>query len=932
MHRPCLLTSLIILSCLVVYPQESRIVYLSGTGSDHTVDWEFYCTGGQNSGKWTTIPVPSNWELQGFGAYNYGTDKVKADEKGFYRHSFYVPAEWKGKVVEIVFEGSMTETAVRINGKTAGPVHRGAFYRFSYDIGKLLKYGRENILEADVSKMSSDESVNAAERYADYWVFGGIFRPVYLKIMPSEHIERIAADAGADGHFYAEVYTSNLEKADRINITLSPLSGKGRSFTFTAETAPGKPYQVVRGKAANPDLWSPEFPNLYVMHAELLNGEAVIHKTSDRLGFRTIEVKDRDGIFVNGRKIMFRGVCRHSFWPSTGRALNKTISIEDVELMKDMNMNAVRMSHYPPDVHFLDVCDSLGLFVLDELSGWSVPPYDTAIGKKLVREMVTRDVNHPCIVLWDNGNEGGWNNALNDEFAKYDPAHRSVIHPFQLFNGMDTQHYRDWNYGQNVFFNGRDIFFPTEFLHGLYDGGHGAGLDDYWNLMLDRPLSAGGFLWDFSDEGVVRTDKDGWIDTQENKAADGILGPYREKEGSYWSIREIWCPVHFEMENLPPAFDGRLDVENRYIYTRLSQCTFEASLLSLNGFKMEKTDTSWAVPAPDVAPGMRGSLELHLPANWREDDLLRLSVTDPSGRTILNRTWPAADPAAAAEKIIQSAGHRSLTMKETGEQLILQNGQTWYYISRKEGLLDSVVSAGHLIPFGNGPVPAHEEVIPGEVTWSKETDRLIVNATYEKDLFGFRWILHDDGWMELDFRYFMKGSYPYAGVNFSFPEKEIAAVNLVADGPYRVWKNRMKGPQSGMYHKAYNNTVTGESWDYPEFKGYYSGLYRAEFITTGLPFCVVSATEDMFLRLFTPEPPKGAYNDFTSPPFPTGDISFLSAISPIGTKFSPASSTGPKGGMNVFAPNSMPPYREGRLYFYFGERQEELARVIEFFP
>ncbi len=300
---------------------------------------------------------------------------------------------------------------------------------------------------------------------------------------------------------------------------------------------------------------------------------------------------------------MFRGVCRHSFWPSTGRALNKSISIEDVELMKDMNMNAVRMSHYPPDAHFLDVCDSLGLFVLDELSGWSVPPYDTLIGKKLVKEMVTRDVNHPCIVLWDNGNEGGWNNALNGEFAKYDPQKRKVIHPWALFNGMDTQHYREWNYGQDVFFNGRDIFFPTEFLHGLYDGGLGAGLDDYWNLMLDRPLSAGGFLWDFSDEGVVRTDMNGWIDTQGNKAADGILGPYREKEASYYSIREIWCPVHVEMENLPPAFNGQLPIENRYFYTNLSQCVFSVGLIGSPGFGAEKTDTAFDIPSPSSRPG-----------------------------------------------------------------------------------------------------------------------------------------------------------------------------------------------------------------------------------------------------------------------------------------------------------------------------------------
>ena len=450
-----------LLSSSALTAQENQIVYLSGTGSDHTVDWEFYCTGGQNSGKWTTIPVPSNWELQGFGTYNYGHDKNKADEKGLYRHSFNVPKDWKNKNTKLVFEGSMTDTEVKINGKIAGPVHQGAFYRFSYDVSKLLKYGKENLLEVTVSKMSSNESVNTAERNADYWIFGGIFRPVYLKVMPREHIERIALDARADGSFSAEIYTSDLDQGDEIRATISPVTKPGESQLFTFPVQKNDSLQKLTATFNNPDLWTPEFPNLYNVRFDLVNAGNVIHSVTERFGFRTVEVRDRDGIYVNGKKIMFKGVCRHSFWPTTGRALNKTISINDVEMMKDMNMNAVRMSHYPPDVHFLDVCDSLGLFVLDELAGWQKPPYDTEVGKKLVREMVTRDVNHPCIVLWDNGNEGGWNNDLNDEFAKYDPQNRKVIHPWEIFNGMDTQHYRSWNYGQNVFFNGRENLFPN---------------------------------------------------------------------------------------------------------------------------------------------------------------------------------------------------------------------------------------------------------------------------------------------------------------------------------------------------------------------------------------------------------------------------------------------------------------------------------------
>ncbi|MBA4167619.1 MAG: hypothetical protein H0X41_08785, partial [Chitinophagaceae bacterium] len=111
------------------FSQETLIKYLSGTDKDHTVPWDFYCTGGRNSGKWTKIGVPSNWELQGFGSYNYGHDKVKSNEQGLYKHAFLSEA-WQGKKVFIVFEGSMTDTKVMINGKQAGPVHQGSFYRF----------------------------------------------------------------------------------------------------------------------------------------------------------------------------------------------------------------------------------------------------------------------------------------------------------------------------------------------------------------------------------------------------------------------------------------------------------------------------------------------------------------------------------------------------------------------------------------------------------------------------------------------------------------------------------------------------------------------------------------------------------------------------------------------------------------------------------
>jgi beta-galactosidase/beta-glucuronidase len=448
-----------------------------------------------------------------------------------YKYEFTIPAAWKGKVIRIVFEGSMTDTDVKINGKSAGETHQGAFYCFKYDISDLLNYGASNLLEVTVAKQSSNPSVNAAERKADFWIFGGIFRPVYLEALPTSHIERVAINANAQGKFMANVFLENAEKGSQVSAKIFDTKTDQLVASFKSSSNKEDAVASFEGNISHPKLWSTEFPNLYRVQFTLIKNGRAVHSVKQKFGFRTVEVKERDGIYLNGVKIKFKGVCRHSFWPTSGRALNKIRSIEDVTMIKDMNMNAVRMSHYPPDDHFLDVCDSLGLYVMDELAGWH-GMYDNKTGSKLLKEMVDHDVNHPSIIFWNNGNEGGHNLDLDPLFTKEDIQHRPVVHPWQTFNGIETQHYREYDYGINNYMHGHNIVMPTEFLHGLYDGGHGAGLEDYWEAMWKYPLAAGGFLWDFADEGVVRTDKNGMIDTDGNHGPDGIVGPFHAKEGS----------------------------------------------------------------------------------------------------------------------------------------------------------------------------------------------------------------------------------------------------------------------------------------------------------------------------------------------------------------------------------------------------------------
>jgi hypothetical protein len=933
----------IIIACLVllisnkdISAQQTQISYLSGTGCDHPVDWQFFCTEGRNSGQWTTIPVPSNWELQGFGKYNYGhaKDEERGKEEGLYKYEFQVPADWKKKQVNIVFEGSMTDTEVKVNGLLAGPIHQGAFYRFKYDISKLLKYGQTNLLEVCVAKHSANNSVNRAERFADFWIFGGIFRPVYLEAKPLQNMERIAIDAGADGTFRADVYVNNVRNADKVIAQVMTLDDQPVGPSFSGQLEKGSEKVHLQSKLDNIKTWNPEYPNLYQVKFELHSKDQVLHEMTTRFGFRTVEVRERDGIYVNGVKIKLKGVCRHVFRPETGRASCKQMSIEDVRLMKDMNMNAVRMSHYPPDVHFLDVCDSLGLFVLDELTGWH-DAYDTEIGSKLVKAMVTRDVNHPSIILWDNGNEGGHNTELDPLFGQYDIQQRTVIHPWQEFNGLDTQHYRSYDYGAGTYWHGHQIVLPTEFLHGLYDGGHGAGLHDYWELMWNNPRAAGGFLWNFADEGVVRTDQNGKIDTDGAHAPDGILGPYHEKEGSYYAIKEIWSPVHFEDKDITQAFDGTFNIENRYFYINLKECSFNWKLVKMqlpNDDPMKK-EVAGTVASPDLAPGHKRQLKLDLPKDWFSYDVLYVTATDPYNQELYTWSWPVSLPGdIVREMMAKKSGSKAVTVTRTDTALIVSAGTIQYTIGKNDGLLKKVVNAKGEIPFNNGPSLCAGKTVFKSVTTQMEGDTFLLTCSFderESRMKQFTWTFYPSGWAKLNMYYVPEEydvDFDYMGVSFSYPENLVKGVEWLGNGPYRVWKNRMQGVELDVHRKDYNNTITGvPPLVYPEFKGYHSNLYWARIESKEQSFTVATSSEDVFLRLYTPDQPEKVF-DRVAPPFPPGDISFLQAIPAIGTKSNDARNLGPSGKKNMFFDYG--PYDDWRirsktmtLFFDFSENQ-----------
>lgn len=909
---------LLLAAAPAVFAVETETVYLSGHGSDDAVPWDFYCTAGRSSGVWTKIAVPSCWEQQGFGEYDYGVEfrpskrlpeQVRMPaEQGIYRHEFVVPAAWRGRVVRLVFEGVLTDAAVKINGQPAGPGHEGGFYRFSYDISGKVRFDAANLLEVTVSKHSANASVNRAERIGDYWNFGGIFRPVRLEALPPQFIDRVAIDAKADGNFQAEIFLGgDLPANNEVVAQIRTLAGEPVGASAAIAVPAGAKQVTISTRIEQPAMWTAETPNLYQVELTLRGGGVVAaaHTISQRFGFRTFELRPGDGLYVNGHKITLKGVCRHSFWPETGRTLSSERNREDVRLLKEANMNAVRMSHYPPDAEFLDLCDEAGLYVLDELAGWQ-GSYDTPTGRKLIAEMLARDVNHPSILFWDNGNEGGENAENDDEFAKHDPQRRPVLHPWALsFRGMNTRHYRE--YAETAkFAEGPDIFMPTEFLHGLFDGGHGAGLEDYWQLMGEKPHAAGGFLWSWMDEAVARTDENGRLDARRDLAPDGMVGPHHEKEGSFFTVRDIWSPVQVPLRTLPVDFDGTVPVRNRYDFLNLSSVTFEWRLMKFappGALMFHRTLVALGrLSGPELAPRTDGQLKLPLPADWREADGLYLTALDGRQRELWTWSWQWKSGVASIGQAVTTKS--AIAVNDEGDDVVVSVGRNAVRFSKKTGRLAGLERDARQISLANGPrlaayrraERAFEPIDsgPGKLLsfeTKHEGEAVVIAARYAGMLRDVRWTISPDGDVALDYTLSGPGAVDILGVEFDYPEEKMKSKEWLGRGPSRVWQNRLRGVQLGRWDTAYNDAIPGTSWEYPEFKGWFSEWRWMAFTTTEGRFAFLNGSGQPYVGVYAPR--DGKNNPVLV--LPRLGLGVYQAITGIGTKNSLPSNLGPQG-------------------------------------
>lgn len=656
---------------------------------------EFYQTD-FNDKDWVGFPVPANWEVNGYGTPIYvsagypfkidpprvmGEPKVdyttykERNPVGQYRRSFQLPAGWEARGQTLLrFEGVMSAFYVWINGERVG-YSQGSMEPSEFNITNYLHAG-ENQIALEVYRYSDGSYLEDQ----DFWRFGGIHRSIHLLHTPDIRIRDYAVRTLPVSTDYQDfilqidpqfsVYRGMTGKGTTLQGVLKDASGReiatlkgdvedildlehkaGRMNEWYPQRGPRKLGRM-SATIKSPKRWTAETPYLYKLHLTLLTAEGeVIEQVEQAVGFRSVEIRNGQ-LLVNGAPVRFRGVNRHEHDPRTARVMSEERMLQDILLMKQANINAVRTSHYPNVSRWYELCDSLGLYVMDEadieehgLRGTlaSTPDWHAAFLDRAVR-MAERDKNHPSIVMWSMGNESGYGpnfaaiSAWLHDFDPTRPVHYEgaqgaggepdpkTVDVISRFYTRVKQEYlnpgiaegEDKERAENARWerlleiaertNDNRPVMTSEYAHSM--GNALGNFKEYWDEIYSNPRMLGGFIWDWVDQGIYKTLPDGRImvayggdfgDKPNLKAFcfNGLLMSDRETTPKYWEMKKVYSPVELRVES------GELRVTNRNHHTDLSQyrCLWT---LSIGGKQKDQGE----ITLPEVAPGESETIPL----------------------------------------------------------------------------------------------------------------------------------------------------------------------------------------------------------------------------------------------------------------------------------------------------------------------------------
>ncbi|MDG5767597.1 glycoside hydrolase family 2 TIM barrel-domain containing protein [Balneolales bacterium ANBcel1] len=661
-----------------------------------------------DSGDWDLLRVPSNWQLEGFGSpiyINFGfpfpTNPPYVDheqnEVGSYLKTFEIPDDWDGREVFLHFEGVNGAFYLWVNGEKAG-YSQGSKTPAEFNITEYLRDG-ENSVALEVYRWSDASYLEDQDR----WRWSGIYRDVFLFSTPKTHIRDFFAHAELDEEYRHAHLTIDVEIARYVNerasddgaspgeahrLSVELVDNAGR--TVTTDPAMQMPVPDIEAGSLqtvsleahieNPKKWTAETPNLYTLLLTLWDeaGEPT-EILSHQFGFRQIEIRNTQ-LLVNGEPILLKGVNRHEHDPFTGRAISRDSMIAEIKLMKQHNINAVRTAHYPNDPVWYELADRYGLYLVNEAnieshdSWYVVDPYlaDRPVWREThldrIRSVVHRDKNHPSVIIWSLGNESGIGQNLVDganwirEFDPTRPVHYLWDWPMETWvteaTDLAVPMYAGIQQIQAYAENDPEMpLILCEYAHAM--GNSVGNLQDYWDTIKAYDVLQGGFIWDWVDQGLAKTDDQGetyWAyggDFGEevhdgNFCINGIVMPDREPSPAMPEVKKVYQDIHVRMPD--DAGAGRFEVFNEYFFRDL-----------------DFVDARWTVTEDGhvIAEGMATLPEIKPQTSGEIQVPLTNIAMDPASEYILTLSFMLADDHKWAP-----AGHLV-----AWDQFILQDGE-----------------------------------------------------------------------------------------------------------------------------------------------------------------------------------------------------------------------------------------------------------------
>ncbi len=626
--------------------KSSRYMSIEGKWKFHWVEsanerpTDFYTLKYDDS-KWGTMPVPGIWELNGYGDpiyvnnhYAWRSDwtgeppvvQDKGNHVGSYRRSFTIPADWKGENVYIHIGSATSNLTLYVNGKYVG-YSEDSKVAAEFDITKYITPGKENLIAMQVMRWC-DGSWNEDQ---DFWRLCGIARECYLYARPQARIDDLFITPDLENDYKDGKLDVKLSawKADgkHVKVVLKDADG---SLATSKETSIEKDGAKVTLEVKNPKKWTAETPNLYNLYVSLYDGEKLIECIPQRVGFRKVEIKNQQ-LLVNGQPILIKGVDRHELDPDGGYVVSVDRMIQDIQVMKQLNVNAVRTSHYPNDPRWYELCDEYGIYVTAEAN---IESHGMGYGEKsLGKDPRFHDMhierqrhniyvlkNHPSIIVWSLGNEAGYGKNFEDsyDFVKtYDSSRPCQYEQAGNWGKTDIYcpMYADYGHCERYCKEGNARpLIQCEYSHTM--GNSAGGFKEYWDLIRRIPNYQGGYIWDFIDQGLRGkskiTGKPIWTyggdygrfpASDNNFNCNGVINPDREPNPHAYEIQyyyqNIWA-------TLVDAKAGKVEIYNENFFRPLDYAKLSYDIV-VDGKKIaEAQDAS----LPVIAPQKKATIEI----------------------------------------------------------------------------------------------------------------------------------------------------------------------------------------------------------------------------------------------------------------------------------------------------------------------------------